>query len=119
MRKDAQVADARTRPRRRPSGRPRPSSPTTTGTSPADRKRAEGYLTASYSKEYLKTFTRLEKQKDGSPGLAVQTKTVVTATVLGSGVVDAEDDAAHVLVYVNQLQARPSGEPQIFQNRVS
>ncbi len=58
---------------------------------PADRERAANYVTDSFGKEYLKNFTQLEKQKDGSPGLAVQSKTVVTADVVGSGVVDAED----------------------------
>ena len=49
----------------------------------------------------------------------MQTKAVVTATVLGSGVVDAEDDAARVLVYVNQTSQKAGGDPQIFQNRVT
>ena len=86
---------------------------------PADRERAAAYLTPSFKKKYLANFTLLEKQKDGTPGAAVQTKTVVTATVLGSGVVDAEDGAARVLVYVNQVSQKPGVDPQIFQNRVS
>jgi Mce-associated membrane protein len=86
---------------------------------PTDRKRASAYLTDGFKKKYLENFTLLEKQKDGTPGAAVQTKTVVTATVLGSGVVDAEDGMARVLVYVNQVSERPGRDPQIFQNRVS
>ena len=86
---------------------------------PADRDRAADYVTDSFGKEYLKNFTQLEKQKDGSPGLAVQSKTVVTANVVGSGVVDAEDGVARVLVYVNQTSTKSGGKPQIFQNRVS
>jgi Mce-associated membrane protein len=86
---------------------------------PADRDRAAQYVTDSFGKEYLKNFTQLEKQKDGSPGLAVQSKTVVTANVAGSGVVDAEDGVARVLVYVNQTSTKADGKPQIFQNRVS
>ncbi len=85
----------------------------------ADRKRASTYLTGGYSKEYDKTFSLLEKQKDGAEGAAVQTKTVVTASVLGSAVVDAEDDVARVLVFVNQVSKRPDRDPQIFQNRVT
>jgi Mce-associated membrane protein len=85
----------------------------------ADRKRAASYLTDDYAKEYEKTFSLLEKQKDGTAGAAVQTKTVVTANVLGSGVMDAEDDEARVLVFVNQVSKRPDREPQIFQNRVA
>ena len=60
-------------------------------TLPADRERAGGYLTDRFKKKYLKNFALLEKQKDGTPGAAVQTKTVVTSSVLGSGVMDAED----------------------------
>ncbi len=86
---------------------------------PADRKRASAYLTPGFRKEYLQNFTLLEKQKDGTPGAAVQTKTVVTAAVLGSGVMDADVDAARVLVYVNQTSTRPDRDPQIFQNRVA
>ena len=58
-------------------------------------------------------------QKDGSPGAAVQTKTSVTADVVGSGVMDADPDTARVLVFVNQVSKRPGRDPQIFQNRVA
>jgi Mce-associated membrane protein len=85
----------------------------------ADRNRATGFLTPSYRKEYLQTFGLLEKNKDGTPGVAVQTKTVVTATVQGSAVVDAEADKATVLVFVNQVSRKAGGDPQIFQNRVT
>ncbi|MET0997555.1 MAG: DnaJ domain-containing protein [Marmoricola sp.] len=88
-------------------------------TLPADRERAGGYLTSGFKKTYLKNFALLEKQKDGTPGAAVQTKTTVTSSVLGSGVMDAEDDAARVLVFVNQVSKRPGADPQIFQNRVA
>ena len=86
---------------------------------PADRERASGFLTEDYKKEYLETFALLEKNKDGTPGAAVQTKTVVTANVLGSGIVDAEDGTARVLVYVNQVSQKAGADPQIFQNRVA
>ncbi len=85
----------------------------------ADRKRAEGFLTGSYKADYAKAAKALEKQKDGGPGLAVQTKAVVTATALASGVVDADEDSVRVLVYVNQVSQKAGGEPQIFQNRVA
>jgi Mce-associated membrane protein len=84
-----------------------------------DRKRAQTYLTDDYAKEYDKTFSLLEKQKDGTDGAAVQTKTVVTASVMGSAVVDAEDGVARVLVFVNQVSKRPDRDPQVFQNRVT
>jgi Mce-associated membrane protein len=86
---------------------------------PADRQRASGFVTDSFGKKYLKNFSQLEKQKDGSPGLAVQSKTVVTASVQASGVVDAEDGLARVLVFVNQTSQKPGADPQIFQNRVA
>lgn len=84
-----------------------------------DRQRAARYLTDGFEKKYLENFALLEEQEDGTPGAAVQTKTVVKATVLGSGVMDAEADRVRVLVYVNQVSERPKREPQIFQNRVS
>ena len=86
---------------------------------PTDRKRAEEFLTPKYKKEYEKTFKLLEKQKDGSPGAAIQTKTSVTASVVGSGVMDADPDTARVLVFVNQISKRPGRDPQMFQNRVA
>ncbi len=86
---------------------------------PTDRKRAKEFLTTDYQKDYEKTFKLLEKQKDGTAGAAVQTKTSVSATVLGSGVMDADPDTARVLVFVNQTSKRPGRDPQIFQNRVA
>ncbi len=86
---------------------------------PADRKRAATFVTDSFGKKYLKNFTQLEKQADGSPGLAVQSKAVVKASVVGSGVVDAEDGVVRVLVYVNQVSEKPKVDTQIFQNRVT
>ncbi len=88
-------------------------------TLPEDRQRASGYLTSDYRKNYLQTFRLLEKNKDGSPGVAVQSKTVVSANVMGSGIVDAEDDRARVLVYVNQTSRKQGADPQVFQNRVA
>ena len=88
-------------------------------TLPADRQRASGYLTSGFAKKYLQTFRLLEKNKDGSPGAAVQTKTVVTANPQGSGVVDAEQDKVRVLVYVNQTSNKQGADPQVFQNRIT
>jgi Mce-associated membrane protein len=86
-----------------------------------DRKRAESYLTGDFAKTYLRNFDALEKQKDGTPGLAVMSKAVVTTDVQGSGVVDANDDGtvARVLVFVNLTSRKGTGDPQIFQNRVA
>jgi Mce-associated membrane protein len=85
----------------------------------ADRSRAQDYMDPTFAKKYLRNFDALEKQKDGTPGLAVQTKAVVTASVQSSGVVDAEADLARVLVFVNVVSRKAGGDPQIFQNRVA
>lgn len=116
---DAQVADAR-------DGAPAAAERAATAMLaydyprlPQDRRRAEPFLTDAFAKKYLTNFELLEKQQDGTPGAAVQTKTVVTASVLGSGVMNAEKDVARLLVYVNQVSRRPGRDPQIFQNRVA
>ena len=119
VRKDTRVADARSQA---PAAAERAAKALLSydyRELPADRDRASGFLTAKYKKEYLRTFSLLEKNKDGSPGAAVQTKAVVKATVLASGVVDAEDGVARVLVYVNQVSEKAGQDPQIFQNRVA
>ena len=87
----------------------------------ADRTRAKNYLTGTFEKTYLKNFDALEKQKDGSPGLAVQSKAVVTTDVQGSGLVDVNDDGtqARVLVFLNLVAHKGTADPQIFQNRVA
>jgi Mce-associated membrane protein len=86
---------------------------------PADLQRAKPYLTAKFAKEFTANFTLLEKQKDGTAGPAIQTKTVVKSTVPGTAVVDAEDNVVRVLAYVNLTSTRPGRAPQIFQNRVT
>ena len=83
-----------------------------------DRTRASKYLTPTYKKKFEETFALLEKGKGGRPGSAVQTKTVVTADVVGTAVMDAEPDRVHVLAYVNQTSRHGSADPMLFQNRV-
>ena len=85
----------------------------------AERKRAQDYMTPEFGKKYLRNFDALKVQKDGTPGLAVQTKAVVSATVQSSGVVDAQAGVARVLVFVNLTSRKAGGDPQIFQNRVA
>lgn len=89
-------------------------------TLPDDRQRASRYLTGGFKKQYLDNFTLLEKQADGTPGAAVQSKAVVKASVEGSGVVDVSSSGktARVLVFVNQVSEKEGADPQIFQNRV-
>lgn len=86
---------------------------------PADLARAKPYLTDKFAADFTKNFKLLEKQDDGSPGPAIQTKTVVKSDVPATSVVDAEDGVVRVLAYVNLTSTRPGRDPQIFQNRVT
>ena len=86
---------------------------------PADLARAKPYLTDSFAKEFTKNFHLLEKQKDGTPGPAIETKTVVKSDVPATSVVDSQDNVVRVLAYVNLTSTRPGRDPQIFQNRVT
>ena len=80
-------------------------------TLPADLKRAEPYLTASFDKEFTKNFTLLEKQKDGAPGLAVQTKSWSSPPSRPPAWSTPRTDVARVLVYVNLTSTRPDQQP--------
>jgi Mce-associated membrane protein len=85
-----------------------------------DEQRAARYLTPRYKQKnhFGATYRLLARGKDGKPGPAVTTKTVVTAHVLGTAVVDAAPDLARVLVFVNQSSTKGGKDPVIFQNRV-
>lgn len=79
----------------------------------ADEKKALSYLTPDYGKEYAKNFALLTDASGGKKAPVDQTKTVVTATVLGTGVMDAQPDQVHVMAFVNQEtrhQAGPKGQ---------
>ncbi len=84
----------------------------------ADRNRAVQFLTPAYAKQYVKTFSLLTQGPNGTPGGAVKTQAVVTASVLTSGVVDADSNTVRVLVFVNQSSVKGSAAAAIFQNRV-
>lgn len=86
----------------------------------ADEKRAARFLTDHYQrqKHFAATYRLLARGKDGKPGPAVTTRTVVTAHVLGSAVVDAAPGLARVLVFVNQTSTKDGKNPVVFQNRV-
>ncbi len=119
VRKDARVADAR---EQAPAAAERAAKAVLSydyTRLDADEQRAKGFLTPSYSKEFEKTFALLKENKDGSPGAAVQTKAKVSASIVGSGVVDAEDGVVRVLLYVNQVSRKAGADPQVFQNRVT
>ncbi|RNL81049.1 J domain-containing protein [Nocardioides marmorisolisilvae] len=84
----------------------------------ADRDRSVKFLTPKYRKDYVKTFDLLTQGPNGTPGGAVKTKAVVTATVQNTAVQDAGENKVRVLVFVNQTSVKGSGTPAIFQNRV-
>lgn len=77
----------------------------------ADEKKALSYLTPDYGKEYAKNFALLTDASGGKKSPVDQTKTVVTATVLGTGVMDAQPDQVHVMAFVNQ-ETRHKAGPQ-------
>ena len=80
----------------------------------ADEKSAERYLTPSYKKRYVQTFTKLVKPN------AAKVRARVKADVKASGVTQADPDRVTVLLYVNQTTTSTanSGEPQVALNRV-
>lgn len=84
----------------------------------ADLRNSTGYLTPGYRKQFERTFALLKDGKDGQPGPALQTQTVVTASVVGTAVMDADPDRVQVLAYVNQLSRHGTQSPSLFQNRV-
>jgi Mce-associated membrane protein len=84
----------------------------------ADLRASSGYLSPSYRKSFERTFALLKDGKDGQPGPAVQTKAVVTASVVGTAVMDADPDRVQVLAFVNQVSKHGSEAPNLFQNRV-
>jgi Mce-associated membrane protein len=84
----------------------------------ADLRASTGYLSSSYRTSFERTFGLLKDGKDGQPGPAVQTKAVVTASVVGTAVMDADPDRVQVLAYVNQVSKHGSDAPSLFQNRV-
>ncbi|MFL6062969.1 MAG: J domain-containing protein [Marmoricola sp.] len=81
------------------------------------RANAEKFLTPAYRKVYEKNFDGLLNGSAGFPGV-VSTKTVVSADVLSSAVVDATPDRVRVLVFVNQNTAQAGGQAKVIDNRV-
>lgn len=83
-----------------------------------DRRRATALLTPGLQKEFDKSFDLLAKAKDGTPGAALQTKTVVTAKTVGTAVMDAQPEEVTVLAFVNQTSTHGDQAPRAFANRV-
>ncbi|RNL61133.1 hypothetical protein EFK50_17325 [Nocardioides marmoriginsengisoli] len=84
----------------------------------ADRDRAAKYLTPSYKKIYTKNFNGLIAGTPQDPGGAEKSKTVVVATVLTTGVVDADRDRVRVLAFVNQTWTQDGKVTRSLANRV-
>jgi Mce-associated membrane protein len=80
----------------------------------ADEKAAERYMTPAYAKKYADTFTRLVKPN------AAKLHAKVEAEVKGSGVMQADEHRATVLLFVDQTTTSTanSGQPQLALNRV-
>lgn len=79
----------------------------------ADEKAAERYMTASYRKDYEKTFDKLVRPNAGKLHARVR------AVVKTSGVSHADPDRVEVLVYVDQttVSTANGGQPQQALNR--
>jgi hypothetical protein len=75
----------------------------------SDEQQAETFLTPAYRTSYARNFALLTQGRNGKPSPVQQTKTVVTATVLGAGVMDASPDQVHVMAFVNQRTAHHAG----------
>lgn len=85
----------------------------------ADRDRAVALMAPKLRKEFEKTYDELlATDKNGKPGAAVQTKTVVTAKTVGTAVMDAEPDEVTVLAFVNQSSVHGNKAAKNFANRV-
>ncbi len=84
----------------------------------ADRDRALTFLTPEYQKTYEKIFDGLINGTEQAPGGAIKTKAVVSAEVLSTAVVDADENTARVLVFVNQQPTTNGKQQALLSNRV-
>jgi Mce-associated membrane protein len=80
----------------------------------ADEKAAERTMTPAYAKQYADTFARLVKPN------AAKLRAKVEADVKGSGVMQADEDRASILLFVDQTTTSTAndGQPQLALNRV-
>ena len=78
-----------------------------------DQAAAQALMTGSYRAEYDKLFTVLEEN-------APRTQTEVTASVVASGLVRADDDRVQVLVFVDRPTTNKlSAEPVVYKDQVT
>ena len=79
----------------------------------ADQREAQALMTGGYREEYDKLFTVLEEN-------APRTRTKVSASVVGSGVVRASDDRVQVLVFVDRPTTNKlNAEPVVYKDQVT
>ena len=79
----------------------------------ADQDSAVRFMTREFAQEYSDTFEKVVRSA------AEDTRARVTATVQASGVIQATEDTARVLLFVDQATVSTSNEqPQIALNRV-
>jgi Mce-associated membrane protein len=78
-----------------------------------DQAAAQALMTGRYREEYDKLFTVLEEN-------APQTQTVVSASVVASGIVRASDERVQVLVFVDRPTTNKlSAEPVVYKDQVT
>jgi Mce-associated membrane protein len=78
-----------------------------------DQRAAQAYLTSDYRKEYDKVFAVIKQN-------APDTKTVVKADVIASGIVRPGADLVDVLLFVNRPTTnRQTTEPQVYKDQVT
>ncbi len=78
-----------------------------------DQRAAQALMTGSYRREYDKLFAVLEEN-------APQTRTVVSAEVVASGIVRATDDRVQVLVFVDRPTTNKlDAEPVVYKDQVT
>lgn len=75
----------------------------------ADLQRDLQYLTPRFAATFKRNFALLTTSTGGAPSPVEQTKTVVSASVLGAGVMDASPDRVYVLVFADQTTVHKAG----------
>jgi Mce-associated membrane protein len=78
-----------------------------------DQQAAESYMTSGYRKQYADVFAVIKQN-------APETKTIVRAEVIASGIVRTSDDRVDVLLFVNRPTTnKQQTEPQVYKDQVT
>ncbi len=78
----------------------------------ADLKNDLTYLTPAYAKVFTDNFNLLTASKNGAASAVAQTKTIVTAAVNATAVMDASAERVNVLVFADQTVVHKAGPKQ-------